>query len=170
MKQNIYSKRPRNRMRRPPNAKGGYSANRVFESNGPDNKLRGTAAQLHEKYLSLAREAQSSGDSVTAEGYFQHAEHYQRLLTAILEQNGNADRQQQRPSARSNGEEKPWHHKNTPVESKPASETNGSAPREPLAEAESQTRKEPHRRNVRRSRYDNSASSQPRDETGDPED
>ena len=90
MKQNPYSKRPRNRVRRPPGAKGGYSPNRVFESNGPDVKLRGTAAQLHEKYLGLARDAQSSGDRVAAEGYFQYAEHYQRVLSAVHEQNGNA--------------------------------------------------------------------------------
>lgn len=90
MKRNPYSKHPRNRPRRPPGAKGGYSPNRVFESNGPDVKLRGTATQLHEKYLALARDAQSSGDRVAAEGYFQYAEHYQRVLSAVHEQNGNA--------------------------------------------------------------------------------
>ena len=90
MKQNPYSKRPRNRIRRPPGAKGGYSPNRVFESNGPDVKLRGTAAQIHEKYLGLARDAQSGGDRVAAEGYFQYAEHYQRLLSAMHDQSDNA--------------------------------------------------------------------------------
>ena len=90
MKRNLYSKHPRNRPRRPPGAKGGYSPNRVFESNGPDVKLRGTAAQIHEKYLGLARDAQSSGDRVAAEGYFQYAEHYQRVLSAAHEQSDNA--------------------------------------------------------------------------------
>ncbi len=51
-----------------------------FESNGPDVKIRGTAQQVLERYLALARDATSAGDRVAAEGYFQHAEHYFRLL------------------------------------------------------------------------------------------
>lgn len=86
MKQNPYIKRSRNRNRRPMGAKGGHSPNRVFESNGPGVKMRGTAAQLHEKYLGLARDAQSGGDRVAAEGFFQHAEHYQRVLSSFQEQ------------------------------------------------------------------------------------
>ena len=46
---------------------------RNFESNGPDVKVRGNAAHIAEKYLQLARDAQSSGDSVMAENYLQHA-------------------------------------------------------------------------------------------------
>ena len=53
---------------------------RVYESNGPDVKIRGTANHVAEKYLQLARDAQSSGDPVAAENYFQHAEHYFRLI------------------------------------------------------------------------------------------
>lgn len=34
-----------------------------------------------ERYLALAREALTLGDRVTAEGYFQHAEHYYRVMT-----------------------------------------------------------------------------------------
>src|ERR1041384_2935000 len=55
---------------------------RYYESNGPDVKLRGTAAQIVEKYLSLARDALASGDLVAAESYFQHAEHYNRMIMA----------------------------------------------------------------------------------------
>ncbi|UXN71716.1 DUF4167 domain-containing protein [Devosia neptuniae] len=55
---------------------------RNFESNGPDVKVRGNAAHIAEKYLQLARDAQSSGDSVMAENYLQHAEHYFRIVTA----------------------------------------------------------------------------------------
>ena len=55
---------------------------RVYESNGPDVKIRGTASHVAEKYLQLARDAQSSGDPVSAENYFQHAEHYFRLIAA----------------------------------------------------------------------------------------
>lgn len=57
--------------------------NHVFDSSGPDMRLRGTAQQLFEKYLQLGRDATSSGDRVMAEGYFQHAEHYFRILNAM---------------------------------------------------------------------------------------
>ncbi|MEJ2623197.1 MAG: DUF4167 domain-containing protein [Pseudolabrys sp.] len=59
---------------------------RVFESNGPDVKIRGTASHIAEKYIQLARDAQSSGDPVAAENYYQHAEHYFRLIAAAQEQ------------------------------------------------------------------------------------
>ena len=55
---------------------------RNFESNGPDVKVRGNASHIAEKYLQLARDAQSSGDSVMAENYLQHAEHYFRIVAA----------------------------------------------------------------------------------------
>ncbi|WP_408015429.1 DUF4167 domain-containing protein [Sabulicella rubraurantiaca] len=57
--------------------------NHVFDSSGPDVRLRGTAQQLFEKYLQLGRDATSGGDRVAAEGYFQHAEHYFRILGAM---------------------------------------------------------------------------------------
>src|SRR6187401_1114683 len=59
---------------------------RVYESNGPDVKIRGTANHVAEKYLQLARDAQSSGDPIAAENYYQHAEHYFRLIAAAQEQ------------------------------------------------------------------------------------
>ena len=59
---------------------------RVYESNGPDVKIRGTAHHVAEKYLQLARDAASSGDHVTAEAHHQHAEHYLRLIAAAQEQ------------------------------------------------------------------------------------
>jgi hypothetical protein len=57
--------------------------NHVFDSNGPDVRVRGTSQQLFEKYLQLGRDATSSGDRVMAESYFQHAEHYFRILNAM---------------------------------------------------------------------------------------
>jgi len=57
--------------------------NHVFDSSGPDMRLRGTAQQLSEKYLQLGRDATSGGDRVMAESYFQHAEHYFRILNAM---------------------------------------------------------------------------------------
>jgi len=66
---------------------GGIPMNRnhVFDSNGPDLRVRGTAQQLFEKYLQLGRDATSSGDRVMAESYFQHAEHYFRILNAMTQ-------------------------------------------------------------------------------------
>ncbi len=71
--------------------------NHVFDSNGPDMRLRGTAQQLFEKYLQLGRDATSAGDRVMAEGYFQHAEHYFRILNAMnqaQQQQGGGHQQQ----------------------------------------------------------------------------
>jgi hypothetical protein len=59
---------------------------RVYESNGPDVKIRGTANHIAEKYLQLARDAQTSGDPISAENYHQHAEHYLRMIAAAQEQ------------------------------------------------------------------------------------
>jgi hypothetical protein len=57
--------------------------NHVFDSQGPDLRLRGTAQQLFERYLQLGRDATSSGDRVMAESYFQYAEHYFRIIGAM---------------------------------------------------------------------------------------
>jgi hypothetical protein len=59
---------------------------RVYESNGPDVKIRGNPTHIAEKYAQLARDAQSSGDPVSAENYYQHAEHYNRLIATAQEQ------------------------------------------------------------------------------------
>jgi hypothetical protein len=64
---------------------------RNYESNGPDVKVRGNAAHIAEKYTQLARDAQSSGDSVMAENYLQHAEHYYRIVMAAQPQNFRPD-------------------------------------------------------------------------------
>jgi hypothetical protein len=56
--------------------------NRVFDSSGPEGKVRGTPQQIIEKYNQLARDAQLAGDRVAAENFQQHAEHYLRLLSA----------------------------------------------------------------------------------------
>src|ERR1700761_8255956 len=81
--------------------------NHVFDSNGPDLRVRGTSQQLFEKYLQLGRDATSGGDRVMAESYFQHAEHYFRILNAMNQaaQQGQANGQQQGGPRRSYGEE-----------------------------------------------------------------
>ncbi len=91
-------KRTRGRNHRGPGGQGGgggggpvrhqtgnvpLNRNHVFDSSGPDLRVRGTSQQLFEKYLQLGRDATSSGDRVMAESYFQHAEHYFRILNAM---------------------------------------------------------------------------------------
>lgn len=66
--------------------KGQNPLTRSYESNGPDVKVRGTPSLIAEKYVSLARDAQSSGDPVLAESYLQYAEHYNRIILAFREQ------------------------------------------------------------------------------------
>src|SRR5512139_637458 len=83
------NKRMRNRNQgssRNDGRRGQNPMTRVFESNGPDIKIRGTASHVAEKYVQLARDARSSGDPVAAENYYQHAEHYFRLIAAAQEQ------------------------------------------------------------------------------------
>jgi hypothetical protein len=79
------------------NRKGHNPMSRVHESNGPDVKIRGTPSHIAEKYVQLARDAQASGDPVSAENYYQHAEHYFRLIAAAQEQFRQGNPQFYRP-------------------------------------------------------------------------
>lgn len=81
------------------NRRGQNPMTRVYESNGPEIKIRGTASHLAEKYVQLARDAQGSGDPVAAENYYQHAEHYFRIIAAAQEQlrQNQPQYQQQQP-------------------------------------------------------------------------
>jgi hypothetical protein len=93
------------RMRGRNNNNRGKSSNpltRVYESNGPDVKIRGTASHVAEKYIQLARDSQASGDPVAAENYYQHAEHYFRMIAAAQEQFRQG---QQQPFHRAEGGE-----------------------------------------------------------------
>lgn len=90
---------------------GGNIINRVFESSGPEGKVRGTPQQVIEKYLQLHRDAQLSGDRVNAENYAQHAEHYTRMLAEAMreverarEEQEEFNRQRQAERDRSRGQ------------------------------------------------------------------
>ncbi len=82
------------------NHNGGNPLSRVYESNGPDVKVRGTAQTVAEKYLQLGRDAQSASDIVMAESYYQYAEHYLRIVAAA-----QAYQQQIQPQFRRPGED-----------------------------------------------------------------
>src|SRR5580658_5887308 len=93
-----FVKRSRGRGRRPQNSgSNNHNPNRTFDSNGPEIKIRGSAAHVYEKYLQMARDANSAGDRVMAENYLQHAEHYYRILAAAAAQ--AQQYQQQNPNA-----------------------------------------------------------------------
>jgi hypothetical protein len=100
---NHFMKRGRNQRRR---QGGGPNPNRALDSNGPDVRIRGTAQQIYDKYLALARDAQSGGDRVKQENYLQHAEHYFRVLRSIqgappvsqFDQNQDGDSEGDQPS------------------------------------------------------------------------
>ena len=93
MRQGQQNRRGRGRGRKPQNPLA-----RNYESNGPDVKIRGTAAHIAEKYMSLARDALASGDMVTAESYLQHAEHYNRIIMAAQSQMGGHQGQGEGPN------------------------------------------------------------------------
>jgi hypothetical protein len=78
MKSSRSRSRNKNRNNRPT---GGNVINRVFDSSGPEGKVRGTPQQIIDKYNQLARDAQLGNDRVAAENFQQHAEHYLRLLS-----------------------------------------------------------------------------------------
>lgn len=99
MRHNSSNRRSRGRNNRGKN--GGNNRSQVFDSNGPEVRIRGTAHQICEKYEALAKDARSAGDAVLAESYLQHAEHYQRMIVAWNEQ--SRDREEQHAES----EEKP---------------------------------------------------------------
>jgi hypothetical protein len=83
---------------------GGFNPNRTYDSNGPEVKIRGSASHVYEKYLQLARDANSSGDRVMAENYLQHAEHYYRIVAATAAQQAQYQAQQAAQAA-ANGQQ-----------------------------------------------------------------
>jgi hypothetical protein len=96
------------------------SKNQTFDSNGPEVRVRGNAHQVLEKYLALARDAQAAGDRIAAENYFQHAEHYFRIINANGEGNGRP-----RHPHRPDGEGQPQPQGGAPAGSQQPA-TNGS--------------------------------------------
>ena len=91
MKSSRSRSRNKNRNNRP---SGGNIVNRVFDSSGPEGKVRGTPQQIIDKYQQLHRDAVLAGDRVNAENFAQHAEHYLRML-AEAQKEIDAKREQQ---------------------------------------------------------------------------
>lgn len=125
-------KRSRGRGRRPQNGNGNVNnLNRTFDSNGPEIKIRGSAAHVYDKYLQMARDANTAGDRVMAENYLQHAEHYFRILRdAQIQQ-----QQYQQQNQHQNGGYRPQGNMNGNGAAEPYPQPAGSAPVFSLAEA-----------------------------------
>jgi hypothetical protein len=77
--------------------------------NRQDNRQRGNAAQLLEKYKSMARDSQLAGDRVQTEYYLQYADHYFRVLeesrSRFEEQQGNRRPRREDEDYESEGDE-----------------------------------------------------------------
>ncbi len=98
---------PQRRGRGRPSGRRGFnnSPNRSYDSSGPDIKVRGTASAVYDKYMALGRDAVLSGDRVAAENFFQHAEHYYRLMQATKQQQQQAGEGEQQRDNRGRGQQ-----------------------------------------------------------------
>ena len=132
------SKNNRNR------ASGGNVINRVFDSSGPEGKVRGTPQQIIDKYNQLARDAQLSNDRVAAENFQQHAEHYLRLLGEAQkevearreeQERQNRERQAERDRERAARQEQ---EASAPAPAATSFEDPGSAPQPDISEVASE--------------------------------
>jgi len=90
------SSKSRSRSKSNRNRPSGNIVNRVFDSSGPEGKVRGTPQQIIDKYLQLTRDAQLSNDRVAAENFQQHAEHYTRMLGEAQREQDSRREQQER--------------------------------------------------------------------------
>jgi len=87
------------------NSNNQNNPNRHYESNGPDVRIRGSAQQILDKYMQYARDAQTAGDRVKAEGLFQHAEHYARIV-AVFEKQKEEQRKEREAKEAARAEER----------------------------------------------------------------
>ncbi len=136
--------------------------NHVFDSSGPEMRVRGTAQQLFDKYTQLARDAASSGDRVLGEAYYQHAEHYFRILSAI-----NAAQGLPPPGQNGQGSER-FGGANEPQRREANGEGETAQPREPRPEYRQENREaRPEYRQERRFEQRPRQEFQPRDRQPD---
>lgn len=118
----------------------GNIVNRVFDSSGPEGKVRGTPQQIIEKYQTLARDAQLANDRVALENFQQHAEHYTRMLSeALREQEARREQQENQQQNQNRGQRNDRNDRNDRGEREPSEAENvtqdaGSAPQPQVAE------------------------------------
>lgn len=167
--------RPGNNARRPrgrPNRKQhGPPRAHTYDSHGPDVRIRGNAPQIYDKYVTLARDASASGDRIAAEGYYQFAEHYFRIMNDSTDprrpaqQPPRGDQQQplSEPAPPPTEQEQPqveWPQQLDGAVGKPAgkiAEPSDSAGAEPVAAEDEKPRRQPKGRPRGRRRAANGA-------------
>ena len=113
-----------------------------IDSHGPDVRIRGSAQQVCNKYLALARDATSAGDRISAENLFQHAEHYFRIMALHAENTGqqesinnnqekNGGVKEESPKGNDEKSEKGVDDLPDPLSSKPDNKKSKSKPKSP---------------------------------------
>lgn len=136
MRQGPGGRRPRGR----PNRKqhSGPQRPNSFDSNGPEGRIRGNAHQVYERYIGLARDAVSSGDRVSAETFYQHAEHYFRIVNGSTDPDPNGRRVADQNRANGQGER---NGADGPVKTERDASTDDGAPAQNDARPEPEQRK-----------------------------
>ncbi|MEV8465382.1 DUF4167 domain-containing protein [Fluviibacterium sp. DFM31] len=113
----------------------GNIVNRVFDSSGPEGKVRGTPQQIIEKYNQLARDAQLSNDRVATENFQQHAEHYTRLMgEALRDAEAKREQQEQQNRDRQQRDRDEPRHNPQPTQGENRGEDTGDRPRDDAAQ------------------------------------
>ena len=140
MKPSQSTKRPRGHRGNGRRPNGGRNSN--FESSGPQGKIRGTAYQVIEKYQALGRDALTFGDRVAAENYFQHAEHYYRVMVA----NGGLEQRSGRPSGQQQDRQPTVPDQQNAQQSSQAPEVEGTGQQVVSADGGAAAIEEPERR------------------------
>ena len=142
--------RSKSNRNRPPS--GGNVINRVFDSSGPEGKVRGTPQQIIDKYTQLARDAQLANDRVATENFYQHAEHYLRLLSSAQREidqrreeheRQNRERQAERDRERGERDHGSQQGQPQPHYEQPQYEPQAEAQPQPAAQAKPEPRPEP---------------------------
>jgi flagellar biosynthesis GTPase FlhF len=120
---------------------GGNVVNRVFDSSGPEGKVRGTPSQVIEKYNQLARDAQLSNDRVAMENFQQHAEHYLRLLGEAQKEADAKREEQERQNRERQAERDEQERQNRERQAERDRERNERQEREAQQQPEAQSEK-----------------------------
>ncbi|MGR3504167.1 DUF4167 domain-containing protein [Pseudaestuariivita sp.] len=124
--------RSRNKNNRNNNRSVGNVVNRVFDSSGPEGKVRGTPQQIIDKYNQLARDAQLAGDRVATENFQQHAEHYLRMLSeAQREQEARREEQERQNRERQAQRDRERAERQEREANQPAEPAQDAAPQDP---------------------------------------
>ena len=120
---------------------GGNVVNRVFDSSGPEGKVRGTPQQIIDKYNQLARDAQLANDRVATENFQQHAEHYLRMLSeaqremeARREEQERQNRERQAERDRERNERQEREQQQQQAQTPPPADDPGAAPQPDVLE------------------------------------